>query len=250
MFVCECHQLCITWNDISQNNKRNYKRIQYQFYLKMETYVEKDLYLQHPFAMIVAGPRRSGKSYFVKNIIQNRYIHPMVEQIVWYFASPQPDLMSELEGVGVEFIKRLPVSNMEEKYSNSKKTLIIIDDLMQEACEREDVQSLFTRGRHLNVSLIFISQNVFHRGKYSRTMSLNADYMALFKNPRDSSIIATLGAQMLNTKFLKWAFNDAVAAKPFSHLLINLRADTPDSLRFRSDIFGEKPIVYIPKKTL
>jgi UDP-N-acetyl-D-mannosaminuronic acid transferase (WecB/TagA/CpsF family) len=41
-----------------------------------------------------------------------------------------------------------------------------------------------------------IVQNLFHRGKHHRTISLNAHYMVLFKNQRDVSQIMALAHQM------------------------------------------------------
>ena len=82
-------------------------------------------------------------------------------------------------------------------------TCIIIDDLMAEASESKQVQALFTRGRHLNMSVIFLTQNLFHQGTHSRSMSLNTDYMVLFKNVRDKLQIKCLARQMYpsDTKF-------------------------------------------------
>ena len=62
--------------------------------------------------------------------------------------------------------------------------------------------------------------------------------MNLFKNPRDSMIITTLGKQMGNVKFLKDAYEQATA-KPFSYLFVDLRSDTPEDLRYRSDVLDD-----------
>jgi hypothetical protein len=40
---------------------------------------------------------------------------------------------------------------------------------------------------HRNISVMYIVQNLFHRGKHHRTIGLNAHYMVVFKNPRDVS---------------------------------------------------------------
>ena len=41
-----------------------------------------------------------------------------------------------------------------------------------------------------NVSVVYLTQNVFDKNKYARTISLNAHYLVLFKNPRDASQFA------------------------------------------------------------
>ena len=121
---------------------------------------------------------------------------------------------------------------------------------MEKVGSRADVAALFTHGRHEDVSVIFLTQNLFHKSKYARDMSLNVDYMVLFKNPRDASVITHLGQQMGNTKFLQQAFRDATK-EPFSYLLIDLRAQTPEVLRYRTRVFnssGDEPqTVYQPQ---
>jgi hypothetical protein len=80
-------------------------------------------------------------------------------------------------------------------------------------------------------------------------MSLNSHYLVLFKNPRDALQVATLGRQMYpnNSKFLVEAFKDATD-KPHGYLLLDLRADTLEKYRVRTNIFaGEVPYVYNPK---
>ena len=127
-------------------------------------------------------------------------------------------------------------------------TLVILDDLMNET--NDMVANLFTKiSHHRSVSVIYITQNVFHKGKQSRTISLNAHYMVLFKSPRDAGQIGVLGRQLYpeNSKFLVAAFKDATSM-PHSYLLLDLRPETGEKYRVRANIFnGEKQIVYLPK---
>jgi len=64
---------------------------------------------------------------------------------------------------------------------------VIIDDLMQET--NEMVAYMFTKGsHHRNISVVFLAQKLFSKNNFARTMSLNAHYMVLFKNPRRQSV--------------------------------------------------------------
>ena len=196
--------------------------------------------------MMVAGPRRSGKTEFTKRCIEEseRWIDVKIDQFIWYYANEQSIQQSQLHvRKNVEFRKNLPEYDLETEFSGAENVLVIIDDLMEEANKRSDVKSLFTRGRHLSVSIIFLSQNLFHRGKSNRDISLNTDYMVLFKNARDVSIVGNLAQQMGCAKFMKWAYKDATQT-PYSYLLIDLRSDTPEKLRFRSNLFSPRQIVY------
>ena len=200
------------------------------------------LKLQHPFSMILAGGRRTGKTQFTKKLLLQKdwIINVPIERIIWFHSTAQPDVFVELKHtVNIDFVEGLPKTNMDTFLMDKPGSkLLVFDDMMEEASERVDIKHLFTRGRHQDTSVMFLTQNLYHQSKHSREMSLNTDYMVLFKNPRDSMIITTLGKQMGNVKFLKDAYEQATA-KPFSYLFVDLRSDTPEDLRYRSDVLDD-----------
>ena len=54
--------------------------------------------------------------------------------------------------------------------------------------EWQPLYNLFTKGsHHSNLSVLHLVQNVFDKNKHTRTISLNAHYLVIFKNPRDAS---------------------------------------------------------------
>ena len=66
--------------------------------------------------------------------------------------------------------------------SREKPCLIILDDLLNSAYSK-DVCDLFTKdSNHRNISVILITQNVFHQGKCCRDISLKAKYIVVLKN--------------------------------------------------------------------
>ena len=221
----------------------------------MATRVDADaIQFKHPFSMILSGNRRTGKTHFTKTLIlkSRELIAPPIDRIFWFYASHQADVFREIDAsvpeaeLTVEYAKGLPSGDiMDSVDARFGKKLIVIDDLMEEASNRSDVSNLFTKGRHSDVSVIFLTQNLFHKGKFSREISLNTDYMINFKNPRDSSIITNLGRQMGNTKFLQDVYRDATK-EPYSHLLLDMRADTDNGLRYRSNVLEDIQRVYQP----
>uniref|UniRef100_A0A1Y1KS04 Uncharacterized protein n=1 Tax=Photinus pyralis TaxID=7054 RepID=A0A1Y1KS04_PHOPY len=202
--------------------------------------------IYHPFSAIVSGPSGSGKSYFVVNFLKNvgNICNVVFERIVWHYAEWQ-ELYDDLKGI--EFHQGLPdMSN----FDGLKPTLVIIDDLMRES--NGSMVDIFTKGcHHRNLSVFFLTQNIFHQGKGQRDISLNAHYIILFKNPRDRAQIKHLTRQILpeNSKFLEEAYNDATS-KPHGYLLFDLKQSTPDVFRYRTSIFEEDGacVVYTPKK--
>jgi len=123
-------------------------------------------------------------------------------------------------------------------FDNSQPMLLVIDDLMSET--NQLVSDIFTKiSHHRNISVVYMTQNVFDINKYARTISLNAHYLVLFKNPRDANQFAVLSRQMypVSCRFAVEAYRDATST-PFRYLLVDLRPDLEDErCRLRTNIF-------------
>jgi len=208
-----------------------------------------DANLTHPFNMIVAGPTQSGKSEFVKRLILNSsdVMSNPPEEILFYYAEWQPGYESLIGKV--EFIEGLP-SKLPD---GSKRTWIVLDDLMSEIENSKKISLLFTRGtHHRNCSVILIMQNFFHKGKEIRTITLNCHYLILFKNVRDKSQIVALARQLYpnDINFIRDAYESATDL-PHSYLFLNLKQDVHETMRVRSNLLrenGKPQIVYISKQ--
>ena len=140
--------------------------------------------------------------------------------------------------------------DLESMINLSMRNLVVTDDLMHELSNDPQITSLFTKGsHHRNLSVIFILQNIFHRGKELRDMSLNCHYLVLFKSPRDSSQVNHLAKQMFpgHVKYMQEAFQDATK-RSYGYLLCDLKPETPSNFRLRSNIFpGEMQCTYVRK---
>ena len=150
----------------------------------------------------------------------------------------------------IEFREGLPQPT---DYSNDidKKKLLVLDDLMRESSSCDVILDLFTKGsHHKNISVIFITQNIFHKGKSQRDISLNTKYLVIFKNPRDRAQIQHLARQVYpeDPRFLQEAYIDATRS-PHSYLFLDLSQDTSDEFRVRGCIFPTDAVnyVYVPK---
>ena len=98
--------------------------------------------------------------------------------------------------------------------------------------------------------MLYLVHNLLSKNKESRTISLNSQYMVVFKNPRDASQMSHLARQMYpeHVKFAQDAFKDATSV-PYGYLLIDRKQDTPEDLRLRTAIFPDDGVqyVYLPK---
>ena len=179
---------------------------------------------QHPFTCIVAGPTGCGKTTFVARLLRNAsaMIDPPPERVTWYYGEWQKAYENLADIPNVRLEEGLPTS-----FDNGKRGLVVLDDLMAETDSR-----------------------VTNKNKESRTISLNAQYMIVFKNPRDSSQLANLARQMYPGRgaFVQEAFADATAS-PYGYLLIDLKQNTPDDMRLRTSVLPDDAHqwVYVPK---
>ena len=83
------------------------------------------------------------------------------------------------------------------------------------------VSDWFTHKFHLyDISIIYLGQNVSHKDPSHRTISLNANYVVLFKNPRDMSQISHLDKQVYpgGNSILTAAFQDTTVMRAPSYM--------------------------------
>ena len=67
------------------------------------------------------------------------------------------------------FLDVLPTIELDER------NLVVLDDQMSEAGKLEETSNLFTKwSHHRNITVVYVVQNVFDKGKVDRTISLNS----------------------------------------------------------------------------
>lgn len=209
--------------------------------------------LVHPFSMIIAGPSGCGKTTFTCNLIKNlEIIDANIEKVIWcnseIGALPSKDVFSRK--ITINYISKLP-----EKFENEENDpiLVILDDMMNDANSSVQVCELFTKGsHHRNISVVLITQNIFHQSRYCRDISLNAKYIVIFKNPRDKAQFNHLARQIYpeNVKALQNIYKE-ITLLGHSYLMIDLSQGINDLLRFRTNIFNrEYTVCYCPENLL
>lgn len=198
-----------------------------------------NVYLKHPFTMIVSGPTGCGKTFWIRKLVNqvNQYCKPVPTKITYFYGEYQ-SIFETFNNV--EFIRGLP-DDILDRFDGTSPEWIIIDDLMIESASSKAISEMFTKGsHHRNLSIILIVQNFFMRGNESRNITLNAQYLVLFKNPRDQSLATNIARQMFPLKLKKFQtiYQDATR-DPFSYLFIDLKPDTPQEIRLMKNILGE-----------
>ena len=212
----------------------------------MEQQIYKKEPFVHPFTCIIAGPSGSGKTQLLLDILAkpNEYIDPPPQRIVYCYSAWQ-EKFEHLKKKNIQFVQGLP--DMEELISNPNETkLIIFDDMMEETCNNLNIQHLFTRGsHHHNMSIFLLTQNLFAKGKFARTINLNAHYTIIFDNPRDRTQIRYLAREIFpeNSKFLIEAYTDAIKS-PHGYIFIDNKQGTPPEVRIQTNISEPIRTVY------
>lgn len=203
--------------------------------------MNKKMFFQHPFSMLITGPSGSGKTQFVIKLLENRFrmIQNAPSSVFWHYGAWQ----DQFAGLPYNFVEGCP------KADSYHETIVVVDDLMCEA--QLPVSNLFTKFVHHNrITCIFLTQNLFPRSPFSRNISLNCNYIVLMKNTRDKAQVMHLARQVFpgNSKLLVDVYADATQS-PYSYLLIDFVPTTSDNERMKTGIFPTDSLtVYAARK--
>ena len=212
----------------------------------METKPYPTFHFKHPAMMMIVGPTLSGKSYFVEQLLNSKsikYPSRKAKRIHLFYTQWQPlyDRLRATHGNSISFTQGLPevkdnLENIDDKVHN----LWVLDDLMEEAVQSPIISQLFTRGRHRNLSVILLLQNMFPKGKFNTNISRNALYKVLFRSPGDRKQIDILAEQTFakdRPNFMKAYTKET--EKPFGYIILDNHPRTTNDKQVVADMFGD-----------
>ena len=201
----------------------------------------KTMTFKHPFSMVVSGPSGSGKSVWTKKLLLSSLIQPSPERIIWCYGQWQPLYDNIRKRIPrIEFVNGIPDHLNDQHYIDvSKRNVLVFDDLMTEAKCDQRIADLFTKGsHHRNISVVYLTQNLFPQGKACRDIILNTQYMVLFNNPIDRQQVATLARRIYpSTSAVFMKRFERATSYPYGHLVIDLKSDTAEKDRLHTEIF-------------
>ena len=213
----------------------------------MEVYYE----MYTPTTIMVAGPTGSGKTELVIKMLGNggAFVSPPKE--IRYHYGAWQTRFADIEATDPRYTFVEGIPGLDDLPSGEQHTVMVIDDLMEEASKSKVAVDIFTKySHHRNMSVVFLVQKLYGTTHQSRVISQNAHVLVLFKNPRDKTAIQVLGRQMFpaHPGFLTSAFNQATQ-KPHSYLVINAHQKTDERLRVIGNLFDtDTPTVYRPRE--
>jgi hypothetical protein len=208
-----------------------------------------------PISLLVVGSSFSGKTHFITNILKNKskMMRPEPQKILFVYNTWQ-DIYDELsESVqGIEFVNKIPNKvEMENFTEDNQPSCLVIDDQMTNLDSAPAIAEYFTVFcHHKQLSIILVLQNLFHKCKPLRDISLNSQGIILFKNLRSHDQISVFASQMFpgpKRKYFLSAYNNAVLNRPYGYLFIDINNACDPKFRLRTNILpNEQCIVYVP----
>jgi len=191
-----------------------------------------DLDIFHdPSRLLIGGFSGSGKSYFVSKLLK-KYNHKFRKIIV---------VGSDLENVEGIKIERNDSFNPLLEEELETPLLIIYDDVLFNKKILENAAEVYIRGRHLKISSIFLTQNLFFSDKNFRIISLNCTHVILFRT-RDIGQIKFFirsylqGSQVENFINL---YKRYVLKEKHRYLMIDFTKDIESPLAIRKNVVDE-----------
>ena len=145
-----------------------------------------------PFSMVVVSKRNSGKSYLTKHLLNMFMIENKLFDYIVLFSStahltkdfeclPKKAIQDDFSTTKIN--KILEHQKKSKDSNNPKQCLIILDDTIGQKLDisfKTNLDLLFSRGRHYNISIIFISQYI--KNYISTTIRNNIDYLLFSVN--------------------------------------------------------------------
>jgi hypothetical protein len=145
-----------------------------------------------PFSMVIVSKRNSGKSFLTKHLLKMFMVDNKLFDYIVLFSStaqltkdfeclPKKSILEDFSTTKINKILEYQKKAKESK--NPKQCLIILDDTIGAKLDitfKTNLDLLFSRGRHYNISIIFISQYI--KNYISATIRNNIDYLLFSVN--------------------------------------------------------------------
>ena len=157
-------------------------------------------------SVIIAGPSGSGKSELVKQWLRYLNVFQVKPRtMVYAYDRWQPRSIDQMVGPKLGGV-------------------LVLDDLMEEGGQDKRVLDLFTKdSHHRNITVLYLTQDLFPPGKFSKTINRNAHYIVAFKNPRDQTGIRTILLQAVPDRWRQvLRLFRRITSRPFGYLMLDV----------------------------
>lgn len=208
--------------------------------------------LETPTRMTIVASTNSGKTTFLQKLLENSkgMFRTDFKNVYYHYGSAYQPIFDEMLKTipNLIFKEGLPVEEeLSEISKNTNHNCIVLDDLMVEVNSNPKLEKLWTvYSHHYNLTILYLTQNLFEKGKAARSISLNTSYFCLFRNFRDELQVQHFAREVFpgKTKLFMQAYKLATC-KEYGYLLVDLESKSDRRFRLRTNIFpGENTIAY------
>ena len=193
--------------------------------------------IRHPSSVIVAAPSGSGKTVLVERLLREKKVFQTPpKKIVYAYDRWQPRF-ERMKQDGIQFFQGIPDTSKLSKWF-PKGGVLVLDDLMMEGGQDKRVLDLFTKhSHHRNITVLFLTQDLFPPGKFAKTINRNAHYIIAFKNPRDKTGIRNILMQMYPERWRRiLEVCNRITSRPFGYLFLDVHPASDDRFRLWSHL--------------
>ena len=189
----------------------------------------------------IAGPSQCGKTSTLLKLLESKsYFFPCPpKRIMWVSGSGvcNHKLTSKILSCypASQLFYTLP-QDLDEQVREFD--FWVFDDLSSELRKNSSFTNFFTKtAHHKNCIMAYLTQNAYEQGPDATTRTRNCAYQIYFNNKADVRWIRVLGDQLLgNHRQFASLFHKATA-EPYSCLLVDNRATTPNTEQFIGNPF-------------
>ena len=192
--------------------------------------------------MLISGSSGTGKTSMALKLIENNHFSKPVKHL-YYFgclsqASEKLDWHTKLPKIRVSYYEGLPNADFFENIE--KNSLVIIDDMFEDAINSPEISRAFkVDSRHKKFGIILITQSIYEKGRFCKSIRNNCEIFILFRNFGDALTNLRLWSQLdLKTRYKKCNRDSSITK--YGYTVIN---NSPfvqnEKMRVSCNIFGE-----------
>ena len=195
---------------------------------------------QYTARIYIAGYSNSGKTHLCLSLLK-KYISKF-EKIIICDSPNNIEFQNEAKLKSkLEILDYIPtISEISLNYQN-KPVILIFDDNYFSTLNSKNVLDLTTRGRHKNINLIILTQNLLSKAKFQRDITLNMTHF-LITRVRDLSQLQVLSRQIFGKEYfnkISVVYQFIHKHEKWGHLLIDLSAGNTSATEMRSNIIAD-----------
>ena len=199
--------------------------------------------LKKPFRLIIAGGSGTGKTTFLRQLVDNSHFETPFDKVVYSYPDYLTDMPSQFDQI-VEY--RPGLGDLNYFATLPKNSLIIFDDMMNECGSSCEMMKLFSVvARKQNISIIFIVQNIYDNSRQFRNIRLNATGMVMFNFYAASDILRRLIRDLNLQEKVPKRLLDQIYARPFAYIFIDIHPQRQSTFSVvRGNIFDRNFSIY------